>query len=74
MMSTKNIALAALFGTFSLSEANIKSSGLWDGVDFYDTTAKIGVKNGIPYSNDSTRKGRIAAATAKEGDVSSYST
>ena len=35
-----------------LASAAIVEDGIWTGNDWYDTLHKIGVSNGVPYSND----------------------
>jgi chitodextrinase len=63
--------MISVLGLFAQTNASIKSSGLWDNHDFYDTTAKIGVKAGVPYSTDTDTKRRIASGTPLEGGVPS---
>ena len=52
---TQMACQAALAYLFSYSSARITdTSDLWtgSGKDWYDNSAKIGVKNGVPYSKD----------------------
>ncbi len=58
--TTKHKYLISMFKTLNLclalvaleASAAIVSDGLWTGNDWYDTKTEIGVRNGIPYSND----------------------
>jgi hypothetical protein len=43
------IALIAMFG---YTNAKIVDNGLWTDNDWYDDAAKLGVANGVPYSNN----------------------
>merc|ERR1712110_81294 len=54
--------------------AKITDDGLWDGHDWYNDTIEIGVKKGVPYSEDGEVKGRITAPMALEGNVPDYET
>jgi len=51
MNYSRTIGLAAVLG---YAQAAIKTTGLWTGEDWYNADVKIGVENGIPYSNDAT--------------------
>ena len=66
---------AALACMFSYSKARIvDDSDLWTGSDknWYDLDHEIGVKNGVPYSNDPAVKRFIEAPLAVEGEVTDY--
>jgi predicted nucleotide-binding protein (sugar kinase/HSP70/actin superfamily) len=65
-------AQAVLLGLLSQTNARIRSSGIWDDVDWYDNAAKVGVVDGEPYSNDTDVNRRIISAIATEGDVLNY--
>lgn len=54
--------------------AGISSSGPWDGDggEWYDDTVEIGVKNGVPYSDDPDVSRRITSPMAREGNVDNY--
>ena len=54
------------------ASAGIVENGLWTGGDFYKEDKKIGVRNGVPYSNDSETTRRINAAMTVDGDVLDY--
>ena len=47
-----NLQIASFALLVAISEAAIAEDGLWTGNDWYDDKEKIGVRNGIPYSND----------------------
>ena len=67
-----SVALAYLF---SYSSARIADdSDLWtpSSKDWYSSTAQIGIKNGVPYSNDPVMKRFIEAPVALEGRVENY--
>ena len=42
-------------------QAAIAENGLWTDNDWYDQATQIGVRNGIPYSNDATVGRRLTA-------------
>ena len=56
----------------------IPKDGLWtnktdeDNNEYYDKTKKIGVKNGIPYSNDPDKERWLEAAWTIDGIVNDY--
>jgi hypothetical protein len=66
------LATLAALGLFSKVYAGIKTNGLWSDYDYYDDTLKIGVENGVPYSNDTETIRRIEAATTVDGDANDY--
>jgi chitodextrinase len=66
---------AAALCLFTTAQADkIKENGIWTGseLDWYDTVNKIGVTNGVPYSNDDDMTRRIESPLPKDGDVSDY--
>jgi hypothetical protein len=66
------VTQAAVLGLFAHASARIVDSGLWDNNDWYDEDVKIGVANGVPYSNDEAVSRRLDAAMATEGSVLDY--
>lgn len=52
------------------AHAALQADGPWTNNDWYDATNKIGVANGIPYSNDPATQRRITAPLTFDGDVS----
>lgn len=52
------------------AEAAIAEDGLWTDQDWYDPVYKIGVTNGVPYSDDVATQRRITAPISVDGDVS----
>jgi len=72
-MTWKISATAAAFLYLSTGvEARITDDGPWDGFDWYSTEVEIGVKKGVPYSEDKEVKRRIKAPMALEGKVPDY--
>ena len=73
MKTTKLIAIAALLGLISDTEAKIKwTFGNNSKYDIsYSSTSKLSVTNGVPASTDTATKERMAAATPLDGDFSS---
>ena len=65
----KSLASLALVSNV---QGMIVEDGLWTGKDYYKTNEKIGVQNGVPYSNDPEMNRKIRAATSVNGDVSDY--
>jgi len=57
---------------FTYANARIKVDGLWSGNDWYNNDAHMGVKNGIPYSEDDAMSRKLDAAMALEGGVPDY--
>merc|ERR1712029_575137 len=55
-------------------KAGIAIDGIWDGHDYYNSQAKLGVEKGVPYSNDSAATRRLQSAMALEGDIPEYMT
>ena len=49
--------------------AAIVEDGIWTGNDWYDNETKIGVRNGVPYSNDWKVDRRIKAPLSIDGSV-----
>ena len=72
---TQMACQAALAYLFSYSSARITdTSDLWtgSGKDWYDNSAKIGVRNGVPYSKDDDMQRLIVAPIAVEGKVEDF--
>ena len=65
-MQQFSFALAIIAATAS---AAIVEDGLWTGNDWYDSETNIGVKNGIPYSDDPAVQRRITAPLSVDGPV-----
>ena len=65
-----NVAVAFMF-TYTNAKI-VKDSPLWTGKDWYDSDKKVGVKNGVPYSNDEAMSRLITAPLALEGNVPDY--
>jgi hypothetical protein len=74
LTKTQLAAHVAVGFMFSYSKARIVENGLWTGKDWYDPSSKIGVENGIPYSNDEDVDRFIEAPVALEGSVPDYET
>ena len=53
----------------SWANAAIAENGLWTDNDWYDSALKIGVVNGIPYSNDAEVSRRITSPLTVDGFV-----
>lgn len=53
----------------SLSRAAIAENGLWTGNDWYDDNLKVGINNGVPYSNDPAASRRITSPLTVDGFV-----
>ena len=45
---------------------------IWDGQDWYDAATKIGVKKGVPYSDDEITQRRITSAIAADGEIDNW--
>jgi len=71
-MSWKQSTTAAVLYMFSQVETKITEDGLWDGNDWYDDDVEIGVRKGVPYSDDPEVERRIEAPVALEGSVPDY--
>lgn len=54
-------------------QAKIVDDGLWTGNDWFDSASKIGVENGVPYSNDDDVLRRINAPITIDGEVTNWS-
>ena len=54
------------------AQAKIKDDGIWDGQDWYDTATKIGVKKGVPYSDDENIQRRITSPIAADGEIDDW--
>ena len=53
------------------ANAAIVNNGPWTGNDWYDDVTKIGVANGVPYSNDARVQRRITAPLTIDGSIDS---
>jgi hypothetical protein len=64
------MAYASAMALLSLSaEAAIVEDGLWTDNDWYMDKYKMGVKNGVPYSNDPMVQRRLTAPLSFDGDI-----
>jgi len=73
-MKHEKVLQAALLGLVTHVSAGITDDGLWDvnGGEWYDDTHKIGVMNGVPYSEDEHVNRRITSPVSVEGSVPDY--
>ena len=71
-MNSKMIFAASLAATAQISLAAIVADGLWTGNDWYDATAKFGVRNGVPYSDDAAVDRRITSPLSRDGPDPNY--
>ena len=55
------LSIATLAYLSHLASASVPSDGPWTGNDWYDEDSKLGVANGVPYSNDPAVDRRIKA-------------
>ena len=62
------LVLTMLGGEWAAKGA-IVEDGIWTDNDWYDEEAKIGVRNGMPYSDDVKVSRRITAPLTKDGPV-----
>ena len=69
MQSKIIIQVGALALMSHYAEAAIKKDGIWTGNDWYDDKTKIGVRNGVPYSNDTIVNHRITAPLSVDGSI-----
>jgi len=60
--------------TFTCAQAAIKKDGIWTDHDLYHDISKIGVTNGIPYSNDPYVQRTLDDPKTMEGDIYGYDT
>jgi len=65
-------SLIAALALMSHVRAGIQTDGIWTGVDYYKESAKIGIKNGVPYSKDSDMTRRINSAMTVDGNAEDY--
>jgi len=63
----KQISAAAL--VMNWANAAIQTDGLWTGNDWYNETFKMGVTNGVIYSNDAATNRRITSPISTDGDI-----
>ena len=61
--------IGALALLTSFANAAIAENGLWTNNDWYDSTMKVGVTNGVPYSNDPKVSRRITSPLTVDGFV-----
>ena len=64
----------SFLGTLALLSAQqaygaIVADGLWTGNDWYDQNQRIGVANGVPYSDDADVQRRITASLTVDGPI-----
>jgi chitodextrinase len=64
-----NLQIISLALLAAFSEAAIETDGIWTGHDWYDSASKIGVKNGVPYSDDPLVQHRIKAPQTVDGSI-----
>ena len=69
---TKTIYSIALLLSTQLAYAAIVADGPWTGADWYNQSEKMGVKNGIPYSDDANRQRELRSPLSIDGDVEDY--
>ena len=62
----------ALLCKISSTNARIADDGLWTGNDWYNSDAKLGVKNGIPFSKNLQMTRKLDAAMAIDGTAENY--
>ena len=62
----------ALIASAQLANAAIVEDGIWTGNDWYDSANNIGVKNGVPYSNDPVRKRLLNSPMSYDGPLDDY--
>ena len=73
MNNKSTLFASALLMLGGIQSKIITDSPLWD-LDWYDQTTKIGVKKGVPYSEDPAVNRFITAPLTLEGDVPNYMT
>ena len=61
--------IGALALLTSFANAAIAENGLWTNNDWYDDTMKVGVSNGVRYSNDAKVNRRITSPLTVDGFV-----
>jgi hypothetical protein len=71
-MTWKHTTTAAVIYMFSQVDTKITEDGLWDRNDWYNDDVEIGVRKGVPYSDDPEVDRRILAPMALEGSVPNY--
>ena len=67
-MTSQILQISALAILSNMASAAIVENGIWTDNDWYDDTLKIGVSNGMPYSNDADVRRRITAPLSREFD------
>jgi chitodextrinase len=70
MTYTRNISIAAIIAVSV--RADIKVNGLWTNEDWYNHQHKVGVANGVPYSDDTATDRAITSPKALDGPVTDY--
>jgi hypothetical protein len=71
MNTLRSMALqAAALCLVNTTQARIKEDGIWTGHDYYDSVNKIGVSNGVPYSNDADMARRLESPLPLDGALS----
>ena len=66
MMNQRYLLASAIL---ALANAAIVENGLWTNHDWYDEVEKVGVQNGVPYSNDPAVNRRITSPLSIDGDI-----
>ena len=64
-----NALVLTMFASQWTAKGAIVENGIWTNNDWYDEEAKIGVRNGMPYSDDVKVSRRITAPLTKDGPV-----
>lgn len=72
MDKIRSLFNCALILTAHQASAAITDTGPWTGADWYDQEKKMGVDNGIPYSNDSALHRRIRSPLSVDGPLDNY--
>ena len=69
MNKQSTIILCVLASLALKAEAAIKKDGLWTGKDWYNNAHKIGVKDGVPYSNDEAMNRFLKSPLSYDGPI-----
>ena len=72
MISYRAIFACALVLTAHKANAAIVKDGIWTGKDWYNNTYKIGVQNGVPYSNDPITEHMLRAPLSLDSSIDAY--
>ena len=71
MYTTSTLIASAILLMAGVESRIVTDSPLW-ATDWYDNQTKIGVRNGVPYSNDVAVERFIKAPLALEGAIPDY--